>query len=64
MEDSFRHGCLAKTLAAYATREWRSRFSTSYSVGPPVIFGINEQLDLIDLTLDIHGLASFEASMI
>lgn len=61
MEDSFRHGCLAKTLAAYATREWRSR---SYSVGPPVIFGINEQLDLIDLTLDIHGLASFEASMI
>lgn len=66
MDHSFRHGCLAKTLAAYAIWEWHSRISTSYPVGLPVIFGINEPLDLnfIDLTFEIHGLAYFEASII
>lgn len=66
MEDSFRHGCMAKTLAAFPTLEWHSRISTSYSVGLPVIFGINKPLDLnfIDLTLDIQGLPSFEVSII
>lgn len=66
MEDSFRHGCMAKTLAAFATWEWHSRISTSYSVGLPVIFGINKLLDInfIDLTLDIQGLPSFEVSII